>query len=84
MKSNKSDPFSRSVIKSRQRPKVDLTSFFILSKKPPCIGEVVIWIAKLGGYLARKNDGPPGTITLLRGWKRLTDLTEGWALAAQA
>jgi len=54
-----------------------------LPKKPPCIGEVVIWIAKLGGYLARKNDGPPGTITLWRGWKRLTDLTEGWALAAQ-
>ena len=55
-----------------------------LSKKPPCMGEVVTWIAKLGGYRARKNDGPPGTITLWRGWKRLTDLTEGWVLAAQA
>jgi len=52
--------------------------------KPPSIGDAVIWVAKLGGYLARKSDGPPGTITLWRGWKRLTDLTEGWILAAQS
>jgi len=32
--------------------------------------------------LARKNDGQPGTILLWRGWKRLTDLTQGWRLAA--
>jgi hypothetical protein len=36
----------------------------ILPKKPPNIGEVVVWIARLGGFLARKDDGPPGTITL--------------------
>ncbi len=36
------------------------------------------------GYLARKSDGSPGTLTLWRGWKRLTDLTEGWALANQS
>ena len=52
-----------------------------LPKKPPPIGDVVLWIAKLGGYLARKSDGPPGTITLWRGWRRLSDLTEGWSLA---
>jgi hypothetical protein len=28
-----------------------------IPKKPPSIGIVVIWIAKLGGYLARKSDG---------------------------
>jgi hypothetical protein len=50
-------------------------------KKIPTLGEVVIWIARLGGFLARKNDGVPGTITLWRGWKRLTDLTDGWNLA---
>jgi len=52
-------------------------------RKPPCAGDVVVWIAKLGGFLARKSDGPPGTITLWRGWKRLTDLTDGWNLATQ-
>jgi hypothetical protein len=49
--------------------------------RPPPAGDVVVWIAKLGGFLARKGDGPPGTITLWRGWKRLADLTEGWSLA---
>jgi hypothetical protein len=54
-----------------------------LPKKTPSIGQVVIWIARLGGFLARKRDGFPGTITLWRGWKRLADLTEGWTLASQ-
>jgi hypothetical protein len=54
-----------------------------LPKQPPRIGDVVIWVAKLGGYLARKCDGPPGTLTLWRGWKRLADLTEGWKLATE-
>lgn len=55
-----------------------------LPPQPPSIGDAVTWVAKLGGYLARKSDGPPGTITLWRGWKRLTDLTEGWNLAVQS
>ena len=55
-----------------------------LPRKPPSTGDVVIWVAKLGGYLARRSDGPPGTITLWRGWKRLADLTEGWNLAVQS
>jgi hypothetical protein len=52
-----------------------------LPKKEPNIGVAVIWIAKLGGYLARKNDGPPGTLSIWRGWKRLIDLSEGLKLA---
>lgn len=56
----------------------------LLPEKAPAIGDVVIWIARLGGFLARKSDGMPGTLTLWRGWKRLTDLTEGWNLARQS
>ena len=52
-----------------------------LPPKPPAIREVVIWIARLGGFLARKNAGQSGTLPLWRGWKRLTDLTQGWLLA---
>ncbi len=48
---------------------------------PPNIAIAVIWIAILGGYLNRKCDGPPGTLALWRGWKRLIDLVEGWSLA---
>lgn len=51
-----------------------------LPKTPPPIGEVVIWIARLGGFLARKSDGMPGILTLWRGWKRLMDRAEGWGL----
>lgn len=52
-----------------------------LPKNPPTIKEAVAYIAKLGGYLGRKCDGPPGTLTLWRGWKRLADLVEGAELA---
>lgn len=54
-----------------------------LPKETPSIYDAVRWIAMLGGFLGRKSDGEPGTITLWRGWKRLFDLTEGWRLAAE-
>lgn len=46
----------------------------------PTIKDAVLWIAQLGGYLARKNDPEPGPITLWKGWRRLFDLTEGFKL----
>jgi hypothetical protein len=51
-------------------------------KTVPTVGEAVVWIAQLGGFLARKNDGYPGIITLWRGWKRLADLAEGFNLVS--
>jgi hypothetical protein len=30
-------------------------------------------LAKLGGYLGRKNDPPPGDVVIWRGWQRLSD-----------
>jgi hypothetical protein len=52
-----------------------------LPATPPSIADVLISIAKLGGYLARNADGPPGNLALWRGWKRLQDIAEGWSLA---
>jgi hypothetical protein len=52
-----------------------------LPPQPPPLREAIIWIARLGGFLARTHDGHPGTIPLWRGWKRLIDLTQGWLLA---
>ena len=40
-------------------------------KKPPTLGQAILWIAKLGGYLARKNDRPPGATVLWRGFLAL-------------
>jgi hypothetical protein len=52
-----------------------------LPVRPPTIKEAVAAIAKLGGHLGRECDGPPGTLTLWRGWKRLINLVAGAKLA---
>lgn len=38
-------------------------------------------VARLGGYLARRHDPPPGTIILWRGFSRLADLVIGFEAA---
>jgi hypothetical protein len=52
-----------------------------LPRNPPTARQAIRWIAQLGGFLARKSDGEPGITTIWRGWERLMDLSEGWALA---
>jgi Transposase Tn5 dimerisation domain len=51
------------------------------SKQPPTIHQAVGWIARLGGFLARKNDGEPGLKTIWRGIGVLHHLLEGSQLA---
>jgi hypothetical protein len=34
-------------------------------------------VVRLGGYLARARDPPPGIIVMWRGWSRLTDMMLG-------
>ena len=34
-------------------------------------------VARLGGYQARRRDGPPGWRTVWRGWRYLSDLADG-------
>ena len=48
---------------------------------PPKVGEVVQRLARLGGHLGRRSDGPPGPLSLARGLQRLQDITLGWQLA---
>jgi hypothetical protein len=40
-------------------------------------------LARLGGYLARSSDPPPGNTVLWRGLSRLTDIHLGFLLASQ-
>ena len=49
-----------------------------LPAHPPSANEVMLWIAKLGGFLGRKSDGHPGSIVIWRGWQRLMDIIHGW------
>jgi hypothetical protein len=41
----------------------------------PSLGEAVRWLAKLGGDMGRRREGPPGPEVLWRGLRRLVDRT---------
>ena len=48
---------------------------------PPSLREAVRMIAALGGFLGRKRDGEPGTITVWRGLERLDNIVIGYRVA---
>jgi Transposase DNA-binding/Transposase Tn5 dimerisation domain len=52
----------------------------ILPSTPPSLHEAILWVAKLGGFLARSSDGEPGVQTIWRGLRRLDDLAAMWLL----
>lgn len=65
-----------------------LSNFLKIKKKEKnwkikTIQDFVKGVAKLGGYLGRKKDGPPGTKTLWLGLRRLSDLVNGYLLALE-
>jgi len=41
------------------------------------VGTFWIEVARMGGYLARSHDGPPGWRTIWKGWLSLQTLLEG-------
>jgi hypothetical protein len=47
----------------------------------PTVGDFLTRLARLGGYLNRKHDAPPGNMVLWRGMGRLTDIHLGYCLA---
>ena len=58
------------------------TGRFLWSIIPPplTLSLYLIKIARLGGYLARAKDPPPGNIVMWRGLSRLNDIALGAAL----
>ncbi len=50
-------------------------------KPPKTLGEAVILVAKIGGYLNRKNDLPPGHQILWIGYAKLQSMSAGFALS---
>jgi hypothetical protein len=65
------------------RPEIDVLDQ-MNGVSPPAtngtIGHYLLKIAKLGGYLARASDPPPGNLVLWRGLSRLTDILCGFRL----
>lgn len=51
--------------------------------KIPSLAQAVLWIAKLGGYLGRKNDRPPGPTPIWRGFLALHEITEMYRIFHQ-
>lgn len=47
----------------------------------PSIAQAVRWIARLGGYMDRNNDPPPGAQVIWRGMTKLSGMTDAWRLA---
>ncbi|MCK5355709.1 MAG: IS4 family transposase, partial [Methyloprofundus sp.] len=48
-----------------------------IPKRPPSLRKVTMWIAQLGGFLARRGDGSPGITHIWRGLKKLADMMVG-------
>jgi hypothetical protein len=49
-------------------------------EEAPSIHSAIRMIARLGGFMGRKNDGSPGTMVLWRGLHRLNDIASVWLL----
>ena len=48
-----------------------------IPNRVPSMQQSTLWIAQLGGFLARKGDGDPGITLIWRGLRKLADMTEG-------
>lgn len=66
---------------------IDLLNRLTLAANPkssnPSLSICLTQLARLGGYLGRRNDGPPGNTIIWRGLSRLTDIEIGFMLGAQ-
>ena len=50
-------------------------------KAPVQLGDAVLIVARLGGYIGRRRDPPPGHQLLWQGYARLQTMSDGFALA---
>jgi hypothetical protein len=53
------------------------------SQRRPSVSGCVVQLARLGGYLARASDPPPGNTVIWRGLTRLSDIEFAYLLGAQ-
>jgi hypothetical protein len=54
-----------------------------MESRQKLLSPYLIKLARLGGYLARANDAPPGNMVMWRGLSRLTDIELGFMIGAQ-
>lgn len=61
----------------------ELTSNRSTASRQPTLAHYIIKLARLGGYLARAHDPPPGNTVIWRGLLRLTDIELGIIIGAR-
>lgn len=54
-----------------------------IPKRSPSLRKITIWLAQLGGFLARKCDGSPGITHIWRGLTKLADMMVGMRIYGQ-
>jgi hypothetical protein len=69
------------VLTDVERQLLERTTPHRKQKLPRDLDFYVRSIARLGGYLDRTSDAPPGTTVIWRGLSRLADLVEGARIA---
>jgi hypothetical protein len=59
------------LLKRRQKKRTE-----VVPDTTPSIGQAVRWIADLGGYTGKSSGGPPGSVTIGRGFARVLNAAE--------
>lgn len=78
MMNRSTDSAPAQVALSKQEMKIlDILKPNLDSNKKPTLATYLLKIAKLGGYLARAHDPPPGNIVMWRGMARLSEIQIG-------
>jgi Transposase DNA-binding len=60
-----------------------LDHVFVKPRSTAPVSHYLTAVARLGGYLNRKSDPPPGNMVMWRGFARLTDIHLGFVLGAE-
>jgi hypothetical protein len=82
---NRSDPDAPPTL-GLTETEIELLDYLVKDKNSPqrrTLSHYLTKIAKLGGYLARANDPPPGNTVMWRGLSRLTDIGLGAMIGAK-
>jgi len=78
---NRDDTCSSPALAFSELERRILRHYFRERNKPKSLQQYIIRLARLGGYLNRSNDPPPGNTVIWKGLRRLAELSAGFELA---
>lgn len=51
-----------------------------INTEPISVKQALNWVGKLGGYIGRNTDAPPGIVTIWQGWTRLMNMVDDYEI----